>query len=186
MLPAEPDADPLLGEEELVGEEDEEGEPLLLLVAGEDDEDGPASELPLLLLSDEAGLPADDEGLVPPGGGTTLLAGDGGCLMAEPNSAEGTPADAGGAGLAGVDATDAAVQLMRSPVGQVRLKLRSVMVSLRRLASYRAVPDDRLVTPGVLSTEAVCTVPGVVAPEELTACTICPSHLSIERIHQRS
>jgi hypothetical protein len=85
----------------------------------------------------EGGLPKLDVGLEPglPGGGTTLLAGEGGSLMADPNSAEGSPLDAGGLGPAGVAATDADVQLMRRPMGQERLKFRSVIVSLWRAAS---------------------------------------------------
>ncbi len=157
-LGEEPPPPPLGEPEEALGEE---GPPPLL---GEPDE--------ALGEEPEEGLPKLDVGLAPglPGGGTTLLAGLGGSLMAEPNSAAGSPPDvAGGAGVAFPSAVDAEVQLMRRPMGQVRLKLRSVMVSLCRAASYSAVPVDRLVTPGVLSTEAVCTVPGVV-PDEDTAC----------------
>lgn len=107
----------------------------------------------------------------PPGGETTLLGGEGGSLTGVPKTAAAVVAGAGV--LAGAEGAPA-LQLMRRPVGQVSWKFRPEMVSFCSAASYLAVPVERLVTPGVLSTDAVCTVPGVV----LDADTAC-------RMHQR-
>ena len=99
-------------------------------------------------------------------------------MMAEPKSAAGSPLVGEGGGGEAVPAdVDLEVQLTRRPMGQVRLKLRSVIVSLFRAASYTAVPVERFVTPGVLSTDAVCTVPGVV-PDDDTACKSKTLHIS--------
>lgn len=117
------------------------------------------------------GEPKLDGGLLalpgPPGGETTLLGGEAGSLTAVPKRAAGAPVDAGA--LAGAAAGAPEFQLTRRPMGQVSWKLRPEMVSFCSAASYLAVPADKLVTPGVLSTDAVCTVPGV-ALAALTAC----------------
>ncbi len=170
MLLGEPE---LLGDPELLLEgddEDPEGDPEGELLEGElaagasleerlDSVEAPEGDPKL-----DAGLPAAP----PPGGGTTLLGGEAGSLRAVPKMAAGAPVDGGGGAAAAVAAPE--FQLMRRPVGQVSWKLRPEMVSFCSAASYLAVPADRFVTPGVLSTDAVCTVPGVALPA-FTACT---------------